>query len=479
MKKSIIAVGVIVALGAGWAVAEWQTGKALENNKEAYAVMANKQMASVLAAMATQDPNLGHMMPQLNLTLESYDRGVLSSTAKYYLSEPATKNKEKIYFTVKIEHGPFPLSELTSFNLAPKGAVVNVEMDNTELTKPIFEVTKGKSPFLLKIVPGANSSRGELSITPIDYQGAKLDDIKLEVLSQNDMSKIEWSGKVGTFNIDTPEATLKLDSLAFSGDFKQGKFVNYVGNQNLKIKSMAFKTKKSYPPVPEVRFENTSTSNVIKEDTANVQYTFNIEFGSLKMADNDFGTIKFGADLSKLDGASVKKLIEEFSQHAAELENDPDLMQEIVMDNLDGILKASPVIKFAPISWSNKGGTSNYAATIELNNTSIAELETLPDDQIIGKVIKNIDSDLSISIPMLKNMVVTAIEAAGMGSKADAEKQFDQSITQLPALIKQYDKNNMLVVNNDKIESKFNFSNNVVTLNGKKMSPEEFIDSLE
>ena len=36
MKKSLVAVGVIVALGAAWGVASWQTGKKLKQTLMVY-----------------------------------------------------------------------------------------------------------------------------------------------------------------------------------------------------------------------------------------------------------------------------------------------------------------------------------------------------------------------------------------------------------------------------------------------------------
>lgn len=67
MKKTQVAVGVVVALGVVWTGAAWFTGKKLESNMDQMIQNANAQ----LTAMA---PN-----SRLKVSYQDYQRGIFSS----------------------------------------------------------------------------------------------------------------------------------------------------------------------------------------------------------------------------------------------------------------------------------------------------------------------------------------------------------------------------------------------------------------
>lgn len=79
MKKSLVAVGVIVALGAAWGVASWQTGKEIEANLDEYIAKANK-------AIKDKYPDI-----PVTLTAKDFSRGIFSSDVKLIIKE--TKKK--------------------------------------------------------------------------------------------------------------------------------------------------------------------------------------------------------------------------------------------------------------------------------------------------------------------------------------------------------------------------------------------------
>ncbi|CDK64945.1 Putative GTP-binding protein YdgA [Morganella morganii IS15] len=75
MKKSLVAVGVIVALGAAWGVASWQTGKKIEANLDEYIAKANK-------AIKDNYPDA-----PVTLTAKDFSRGIFSSDVKLIIKE--------------------------------------------------------------------------------------------------------------------------------------------------------------------------------------------------------------------------------------------------------------------------------------------------------------------------------------------------------------------------------------------------------
>ncbi|MGO3397076.1 MAG: DUF945 family protein, partial [Serratia proteamaculans] len=73
MKKSLVAVSVIVVLGAAWTGASWYTGKLIEQRMGEVVDNANSQLKVYL-------PKAG-----VKLGYENYQRGIFSSKIRYVL----------------------------------------------------------------------------------------------------------------------------------------------------------------------------------------------------------------------------------------------------------------------------------------------------------------------------------------------------------------------------------------------------------
>ena len=120
MKKSLVAVSVIVVLGAAWTGASWYTGKQIEQHMGEVVDNANGQLKAYL-------PKAG-----VKLSYENYQRGLFSSKVRYVLRSDGTdtsenaalKAGEEVAFLETIDHGPFPFAQLKKFNLLPSMASV-------------------------------------------------------------------------------------------------------------------------------------------------------------------------------------------------------------------------------------------------------------------------------------------------------------------------------------------------------------------
>ncbi|HGM8661287.1 TPA: YdgA family protein, partial [Serratia odorifera] len=134
MKKSLVAVGVIVVLGAAWTGASWYTGKLIEQRMGEVVANANTQLKAYL-------PKAG-----VKLGYENYQRGLFSSQVRYVLradgtisgDDAALQPGDELAFLETIDHGPFPFAQLKKFNLIPSMASVHTELENTPAAKTLF-----------------------------------------------------------------------------------------------------------------------------------------------------------------------------------------------------------------------------------------------------------------------------------------------------------------------------------------------------
>ena len=110
MKKSLVAVGVIVALGVVWTGSAWYTGKQLEG-----------RMAELIA---NANAELNRASPEAGLTLsyQDYHRGLFHSKMQLVVKPTAgaqsafLKPEQSVVFAETIDHGPFPFAQLKKFN---------------------------------------------------------------------------------------------------------------------------------------------------------------------------------------------------------------------------------------------------------------------------------------------------------------------------------------------------------------------------
>ena len=113
MKKSLVAAGVVVALGIVWTGGAWYTGKKLETHLAEMVTQANDQIKRY-------SPEAG-----IELSYQNYQRGVFNSQLQLVVKPIAgqenawLKAGQTIVLDETVDHGPFPLTQLKSLNLIP------------------------------------------------------------------------------------------------------------------------------------------------------------------------------------------------------------------------------------------------------------------------------------------------------------------------------------------------------------------------
>lgn len=106
MNKSLVAVGVIVALGVVWTGGAWYTGKKIETHLEDMVAQANAQLK-----LTAPESNL-------EVSYQNYHRGVFSSQLQLLVKpiagkvNPWIKSGQSVIFNESVDHGPFPLAQL-------------------------------------------------------------------------------------------------------------------------------------------------------------------------------------------------------------------------------------------------------------------------------------------------------------------------------------------------------------------------------
>ena len=167
MKKSTLAVGVIVALGAVWLGGAWYTGKVAEEEYVHQFDLLNQNIQQSFSAKGLS----------VEVSHVAIERGLLSSKTRYdiVVKDP---NKPESVFTLPFEgtlyHGPLPLNQLSQLNLVPTMFTSVDNLVQNDTTTSWFKAAKGENP--LSINTTMNYQRQgatKMHFAPVDISNEK------------------------------------------------------------------------------------------------------------------------------------------------------------------------------------------------------------------------------------------------------------------------------------------------------------------
>ncbi|MEY1636360.1 YdgA family protein [Morganella morganii] len=481
MKKSLVAVGVIVALGAAWGVASWQTGKKIEANLDEYIAKANK-------AIKDNYPDA-----PVTLTAKDFSRGIFSSDVKLIIKETKKSGDtsgEELVILNTIDHGPFPLSQLKSMVFSPNMAAVHSELENNDITKQAFEITGGKSPVATDTRISYDQSFDiDLAVSKINYKkdGEELafSGADLNVKFDKEFKNVKGKGSSNELTYRKGDReSIVMKGLSFDSDVaKSGDSYFYLGDQNLSLKELAVVNYSDTVSLKDLKLNGTSGSKDNKL-TADVDYSL----GSLSYRDIDLGAISLKGSLKDLDATSANTLmasVEEYTKLSESMytedfdEEKMAALDEKMKSNALGMFKYSPSFAISPLSWKNSGGESKVNLNVTfnaLNEESFKALEHAGSfEKVLPVLVKEFGFNMDLSKPMLTDFVAVAMQSQGMGAK-EAKEQGEQGVAQMASMGAMME---IVKVTDKAITMDLKYSNNNIDFNGKKFTVAEFLEKYD
>lgn len=483
MKKSVIAAGVIVALGVVWTGAAWYTGKQLESHLAEMVAQANSELKRTA-------PEAG-----LEVSYQDYQRGLFKSHLQLVLKPVAgTQNPwlqpgQSLVLNEVVDHGPFPLAQLKSFNLIPSMASVKSTLVNNEASKPLFDLAKNESPF------EAN--------TRISYAGDTSTDLALKALNyENGDEKVAFSG--GNFQLDADrdgknvslkgdaasglvnavneygqKVQLTFNNLKTEGNSRLTDFDERIGDQKLTLDKLAIAIEGKEMAV----LEGTDLSGKaeLSKDGKSVNSQLDYSLKSLKVQNQDLGTGKLTLKIGNIDGQAWHQFSQQYRAQSQALLADKALMEnpalyqqkaaEVFFSNLPVLLKGEPVVTLAPLSWKNSKGETNFNLSLFLKDPATAKGEAQTLAQEVDRSVKSLESKLTIPMDMATEFMTQIAKLEGY-NEDDAGKLAGQQVKGLAAMGQMF---RITTVEDNVISTSLQYSNGQVTLNGQKMTLEEFV----
>ena len=459
MKKSVVALGVIVALGAVGVGGAWFTGEKAQTEYLRQIELANKQAQ----ALGLSDSF------KVVYQNKQFERGFFTSQVEdeVVISLPKEGKVFTIPLSTKLYHGPFPLDQLTKFNFMPVMFSAQGVIGKNETTQPLFDLLKSDKPVQYQ----ASTSYSLATKGKVELAAGEVTD------PNSPQNKLAWSNINIGFDVDKDLAgkyDLVSDEISFNSNFdnieiEESKDVVMPKSVTMKMKGLKSETSfnptkwayiytgKSVYSAESIEMANTNSlddtvSIIYKGAKGTYDISLNGDFVNLKSESavdsividgKDFGKLTYNSELNHIEANAVNALIEALITVFKSVSDDENVNQEMVSEILSSwaenhgmaIFNNQPQIKLNPISISNSQGK----VSLDLN---VALAKDPKFDLMAGSLYKQF-TDFAVNIHVDKaaaEKLMTQLdpEADKALIKAQIEEQAKQAAAQ------------NIMVNNDK-----------------------------
>lgn len=481
MKKSVVAASVVVALGVCWLGSAWYTGKQIEPKVADF-------VSSFNQASKAKSSKMG-----MTLSYKDFSSSLLTShfqvvlTFEHGIEASGIKAGQNIAFDVDVDHGPFPLSSLAKGSFGPAMAVMNVSLVNGEITKPLFDASKGHSPIDANIRASYDKSIAtQVVVAPASYSDTKttfsFDGGEFNVSGENSLlTDAQINGQLKNIIIsqDSNDVKIYSDSMTVTSTGHKVDENITVGQANVSLNNI--RVNANGKDLVQINAFTGTTALALSSDKKHINYTQEYGIKDLIREKQNLGSGKFALVLENLDPVALREL---FTNYNAELSKaivanpalgeDEEAMGEVSLKLLQkyiaNIQKSEPVIKL-PISWKNDKGEMTGNVNIAIADPAKAKFTEGSFTESVDQNVKTITANVMLPLDVI-TYTAKQVYLANGESDAAAQKQAENEVKNITALGKMMD---LLSVDDKAAKLDFEYQQGKVVFNGKEMTAEEFM----
>lgn len=457
MKKSTVALGVIMALGAVGVGGAWFTGEKVQTEYLRQIELANKQ------AQALGSSDLFKVVYQN----KQFERGFFTSQVEdeVVISLPKEGKVFTIPFSTKLYHGPFPLNQLEKFNFVPTMFSAQGVIGKNETTQPLFDLLKSDKPVQYQATTSYNlSTKGKVELaggelTDPESPGTKVTwsninmgfDVNKDLAGKYDMTLNEVSATVlpevmeEQDGEDMPKSiTMKMKGMKVEGSYNPTKWAYiYTGKSTSLIDSFEMATLDHAGKESTVVEKGFKAKSDISLDGDFVSAKSENTVDSIAVDGKDFGKLTYNGELNHIEANAANALIEALFTVFKSVSDDKNVKNEVVSEILSSwvenhgmvIFNNQPQIKLNPVSISDNQGK----VSLDLN---VALAKDPKFDLMAGSLYKQF-TDFAVNIHVDKATAEKIMtQFAPEEDKALVKEKIEEQAKQAAA--------QNIVVNNDK-----------------------------
>lgn len=485
MKKSKIAIGVVVGLGILWAGGAWYTGKQVEQHID-------EIVSNINQSLKQNYPEAG-----LHVTREGYQRHLFSSQTQLVVTStlPAGNGDallaadERVVFNETISHGPLPLAQLRHFNFIPALASLHSELVNTPKVKALFAATGGDSPVEAVTRLGfSHSTDSTIHIKPLKYisesmsvtsQAAEID------VKTDQQQNLRLSGQSGDLVIIYPTQNGNQASLTGQGLHLDS--ATRISDQGLRIGSHQIAIRHLLYAVDSsalLQLDGVQGESNLDIHNDRLKGNLNYQVDGVRWHNLPLGNAALKLSLDNLSAnglktfydrynAAVEKSLSEAQKTTdeAKLQALQDDLDRTVLDNVPQLLQGGARFAVEGLTVKNGKGESQFSLQANFNDPQVSSSVSKDTTSLLDHYVKQLDAKLTINRAMATEFVNILAQSQGFDAP-QAQRLAKQQIDGFAALGEMF---HLTHASDQQINSTISYQQGQVKVNNDSMTLAQFV----
>ncbi len=478
MKKLALAVAVPLAL---FGAATFYTSTQVESTARDAVDQANLKLREMGVGAGAD----------VSLSLLSFERGLLSSTARYQIDidvadDDGNTEHYALLLNDRLEHGPFPVSRLSRGQLMPVAAQSHFELERTPLTQKLFDAASGEVPLVGEVTIGYDGGQaGDLRTAALNIEdedgSVRIAPANLNFEANRDGSDVRMDGELAEIDIDLQRSDsgqpvqVSLRGIGLSADKQEYDAGFGFGPSAITLQRMEIKAGDE----PAVVIQQASVEEALSRGSRGLDQTIGYRIGEVSAKGQTFRNLALVFSLRNLEESSLKALVASYKdildQSATPQESFAGMtsaqQQELQARALQ-LLEHKPTLALDEFGFETAHGAARLSVVLDLQSPSA---EAFTPDAMITSMLASLKADAGVDRNLVRDIAGLVVQNNAHDGQLDqaALQQETEAATELfggMALNTGWSR-----LEGERLVSSLHYANDKVTFNGREMSVPEFL----
>ncbi|RRV33903.1 DUF945 domain-containing protein [Stutzerimonas stutzeri] len=478
MKKLALAVAVPLAL---FGAATFYTSTQVESTARDAVDQANLKLREMGVGAGAD----------VSLTLLSFERGLLSSTARYQIDidvadDDGNTEHYALLLNDRLEHGPFPVSRLSRGQLMPVAAQSHFELERTPLTQKLFDAASGEVPLVGEVTIGYDGGQaGDLRTAALNIEdedgSVRIASANLNFEANRDGSDVRMDGELAEIDIDLQRSDsgqpvqVSLRGIGLSADKQDYDDGFGFGPSAITLQRMEIKAGDE----PAVVIQQASVEEALSRGSRGLDQTIGYRIGEVSAKGQTLRNLALVFSLRNLEESSLKALVASYKdileQSATPQESFAGMtsaqQQELQARALQ-LLEHKPTLALDEFGFETAHGAARLSVVLDLQSPSA---EAFTPDAMITSMLASLKADAGVDRNLVRDIAGLVVQNNARDGQLDqaALQQETEAATELfsgMALNTGWSR-----LERERLVSSLHYANDKVTFNGREMSVPEFL----
>lgn len=478
MKKLALAVAVPLAL---FGAATFYTSTQVESTARDAVDQANLKLREMGVGAGAD----------VSLTLLSFERGLLSSTARYQIDidvadDEGNTEHYALLLNDRLEHGPFPVSRLSRGQLMPVAAQSHFELERTPLTQKLFDAASGEVPLVGEVTIGYDGGQaGDLRTAALNIEdedgSVRIASANLNFEANRDGSDVRMDGELAEIDIDLQRSDsgqpvqVSLRGIGLSADKQDYDDGFGFGPSAITLQRMEIKAGDE----PAVVIQQASVEEALSRGSRGLDQTIGYRIGEVSAKGQTLRNLALVFSLRNLEESSLKALVASYKdileQSATPQESFAGMtsaQQQELQTRALQLLEHKPTLALDEFGFETAHGAARLSVVLDLQSPSA---EAFTPDAMITSMLASLKADAGVDRNLVRDIAGLVVQNNARDGQLDqaALQQETEAATELfsgMALNTGWSR-----LEGERLVSSLHYANDKVTFNGREMSVPEFL----